>query len=229
MAGFVPGLLAAIPTISKVIKDIKDGIQDKTKQAEGAASDAATKAVKDQKKGPVAAKAATAVVSEETRKAVDAAAAKLKKEYSAAQLKLSVQLEIAADLDAFFAAEDNLYAMKEVIIYKDNGKRLNEDDVRLLTEWWDTAGDNLKTIKQKEVEIRKLDESAQKQELLNVIHAIDHGAAKRIDHAFKTGPLSALDANARELHMLLETATGAALEILRQLSAGLKEVATTER
>ena len=85
------------------------------------------------------------MVSEETRKAVDAAAAKLKKEYSAAQLKLSVQLEIAADLDAFFAAEDNLYAMKEVIIYKDNGKRLkHEDDVRLLTEWWDTAGDNLK-------------------------------------------------------------------------------------
>ena len=233
MAGFVSALAFAVPIIKDVASAIQAGIDKKTssKAVSDQASEKATAAVgKDQKKGSAAASAVTPVVSEAAKAAADEVAKKLSTEYSKAQRELSVQLAIAGDLHSFFDAEDNLYAMTQVITFKDFGKKLDADDKAILKGWWSTAAKNLTTIGTKRADIAKL-ENPEKQELQYVVQAVtDDDIVTTIGDALKsldsgTPQTSKLYTEVNDLYRDLHKATFAALSILKDLSDGLRKAA----
>jgi hypothetical protein len=233
MAGFASALGLAVPIIKDIASAIQAGIDKKT-SSKDVSDDASKKAIaaagNDKKKGTAAATAVTPVVSEAAKAAADEVAKKLSKTYSKAQRELSIQLAIAGSLHPFFEAEDNLFAMTQVITYKEFGKNLNADDKALLQGWWSIASKNLKTIGTKSAEIAKL-ENPERHDLEYVIQSVnDDDVVTTIEVALKsldTGKpqASKLYNSVDHLSERLHRATFAALSILTGLSEGLRNAA----
>jgi hypothetical protein len=234
MGGFVAALGLAIPVVQKIAGDIKDAIDSKKsdKKVQGDASQAATTAAKvDAKKGAAAADAVTPVVTEAAKAAADQVAQNASAAYSKMQEDLSEQLAIAASLQHFFHAEDNLYAMREVITVK--GDKLDLHDLVMLRNWWDTASNNLTKIGEQDASLQKL-EDPERTTILFVHDATDDGTVLRIENALKTlggndPSLDLLRDNVVNLHDRLDKATFSVLRIIQDFSDGLKNSAGAEK
>ena len=242
MAGFALGLLAALPEIPKLVTAIKNGINNKANdpKTKGAAADAATAAINDkpgkpanaktQKKGQQAADAVTKELTTATQAAIEEAVNKVNQDYSNAQVKLSEQLKTAAGLRPYFYAEDSFFALNEWLARKGSVKPRNPDDLQMVGSWCVAAIDHLKTIKMMRNAIESLEDS-ERATLLYVVEAIDKGNVDNQIHnclkedELKESHVEQLGRIVSSLHPRLELATFAVLDILADLSKGLKDSA----
>jgi hypothetical protein len=228
MAGFVTVLSAAIPVVQTIVDQIKNSIDTKTKQASDQAAKAASDQIRDPKKGSQAAAAATPVVANAAKEGAQEVADSLSASYKKAQLDLSEQLAVVASLRPFFAAEDHIFAIRQVLDFKD--RRLSPDDVEMIKTWWKTASDSLKEIAQQDASLLKL-EDPERTTIRYVGQANGDGVVNDIEQAFGTlggrNPRFAILADKiSNLHDRLDKATFSALSVLQDLSDGLKKAAS---
>jgi hypothetical protein len=227
MGGFVGVLSAAIPVVQKIVDEIKEKIDSKTKAVAPDAAKAATDKTGDKKKGPEAAEAATPVVVTAAKQGAQEVADNSSASYKKAQLDLSEQLAIVASLRPIFIAEDHVFAMRQVLAFKD--ENLDSDDVAMMVTWWKTASDTLKEIASQDASIIKLEES-ERTTIRYAAKAMDDGFVNEIDEALATlknpdAKLAFLADRVGSLHEILSNATFAALSVLQDLSDGLKKAA----
>jgi hypothetical protein len=228
MAGFVAILGAAIPVMQTLVEQIKKNIDDKTKQASPQAAQAASTQLKDDKKGTQAAAAVTPVVVAAAKDGAQQAGDTLAAQYKQAQLKLGEQLAIVASIRPFFIAQDHIFAMRELLNFKD--QELDADDLQILMSWWKAANSSLNAMAPEKDSLLKL-EDPERTTILFVLDAQTDGTIDEIDQAIQgmagqSPRYAVLVARVSDLHDRLNRATFAALSVLQDLSDGLKGAAS---